>query len=199
MASYTMYVLTSEPPFYQNSGVARITNSAGTQFTLGANEFPTKITIKGYIERVMSTNTNLTLYVSNTSRGNSYAIGTNWVQCDADGGTTLQHSSSWNTFAGTALKGASLALHIGGQPMCRRSNYTAWEVKITTVVHPTVSAGTVITRAQMESLRTYKNALGVSPTAVTQGGIVYASHGNTYKSGLTAGTTIIDDAWYNGA
>lgn len=200
MASYTMYVLASQPPFYQDSGVAKITNSSGTQFTLGANEFPTKITIRGYIERVASVNANLTLYVSNTSRGNSYAIGTNWVQSESNGGTMLQHSSSWSTFAGSALKGASLALHIGGQAMCRRDSAAAWEVKITTVVHPTVSAGTVITKAQMDSLRSYRIAVGGStPTAVSQGGVAYASHGNTYRSGLTAGSTVIDDAWYNGA
>lgn len=37
----------------------------------------------------------------------------------------------------------------------------------------------------MDALRTWKNGGG---TVVTQGAIAYASHGNTYKSGLTAGT-----------
>lgn len=59
--------------------------------------------------------------------------------------------------------------------------------------HPTVSAGSVITKAQMDSLRTYKAA----GTAVTQGGSITASVGSTYKS-VSAGT-IVYASWYNGA
>ena len=68
-------------------------------------------------------------------------------------------------------------------------------VEITYEDHPTVSAGTAITKTQMDALKSY---LGKG-TAVTQGGTATATVGNTYKSGLTAGTSAIDDAWYNGA
>ena len=44
----------------------------------------------------------------------------------------------------------------------------------------------------MDSLRSFKNS---SPTAVTQGGIIYASTGSTYAS-ATAGNSITA-SWYN--
>ena len=61
---------------------------------------------------------------------------------------------------------------------------------------PTVSVGTVITKTQMDNLRAF---LGNSPTAVTQNTVATAAVGNTYKSGLTAGTTPMTAAWYNSA
>lgn len=68
------------------------------------------------------------------------------------------------------------------------------KITMTYEVHPTVSAGDPITKTQMDALRTYLGA----GTAVTQNATITAAVGNTYKSGLTAGTTVIDDAWYNG-
>jgi len=72
---------------------------------------------------------------------------------------------------------------------------SGYQGTITYEYHPTVSAGSVITKAQMDTLRSY---LGKG-TAVTQNGTITATVGNTYKSGLTAGSTAIDDNWYNTA
>lgn len=73
-------------------------------------------------------------------------------------------------------------------------NWYQVRVGFNTLTRPTVSAGTTIQKTQMDALRTWKNGGG---TAVTQGAVATAAHGNTYKSGLTAGTTTFDDAWYN--
>ena len=61
----------------------------------------------------------------------------------------------------------------------------------------TVSAGTAITKAQMDALKSWINSSSI--TTVTQGGTATAAQGNTYRSGLTAGSTQFDDAWYNAA
>lgn len=71
-----------------------------------------------------------------------------------------------------------------------------WSSAITVPSKPSVSAGTVITKAQMDTLKTWING---SQTTVTQYAVATAAHGNTYRSGLTAGTTAFDDAWYNAA
>ena len=71
-------------------------------------------------------------------------------------------------------------------------NAYAVRINIETLTRPTVSAGSTITKAQMDSLRTWK---GGSGTAVTQYDTIKASIGTTYKS-VSAGTAI-DDAWYN--
>lgn len=68
-------------------------------------------------------------------------------------------------------------------------------VTYTETNHPVVATGDIITKAQMDTLRSH---LGQG-TAVTQYNIATAAHGNTYKSGLTAGTTVMNSSWYNGA
>lgn len=72
-----------------------------------------------------------------------------------------------------------------------------WSGAITVPAKPSVTAGTTITDTQMDDLRSWINASGI--TDISDGGIVYASHGNTYKSGLTAGTSKIEASWYNNA
>lgn len=62
-----------------------------------------------------------------------------------------------------------------------------------TGTHPTVSVGSIITKAQMDTLRSYKG----SGTAATQGAAITASLGSTYSS-VSAGTTI-NASWYNNA
>ena len=72
-----------------------------------------------------------------------------------------------------------------------------WSGAITVPAKPSVTAGTKITDTDMDNLRSWINASGI--TDISDGGIVYASHGNTYKSGLTAGTSKIEASWYNNA
>lgn len=71
----------------------------------------------------------------------------------------------------------------------------AYKITVTynQLTRPTVGAGAVITKAQMDALRTWHG----SGTVVTQYGTVYASHGNTYKGGLTAGSSQVAASWYN--
>ena len=47
----------------------------------------------------------------------------------------------------------------------------------------------------MDNLKSY---LGQG-TTVTQGALATAAHGNTYASGLTAGTTAMNASWFNNA
>lgn len=80
-----------------------------------------------------------------------------------------------------------------GSPTGYNSGYTN-SGACTLMAHPTVTAGTVITKAQMDSLRTYK---GNTPTAVTQYATIAASVGTTYSS-ASAGNSITA-SWYNNA
>lgn len=66
------------------------------------------------------------------------------------------------------------------------------KVTLTYEVKPTVSAGTQITKTQMDSLRSFYNN---TPTAVTQYDTAKASVATTYKS-ATAGNSI-SASWYN--
>ena len=72
-----------------------------------------------------------------------------------------------------------------------------WSGAITVPAKPSVSAGDPITDTQMDNLRTWINTSGI--TDIGDSGIVYASHGNTYRSGLTAGTSKVEASWYNAA
>ena len=72
-----------------------------------------------------------------------------------------------------------------------------WSGAITVPAKPSVTAGTKITDTDMDNLRSWINASGI--TDIGDQGIVYASHGNTYKSGLTAGTSKVEATWYNNA
>lgn len=74
------------------------------------------------------------------------------------------------------------------------SDYS-WSNQVSASGHPTVSAGDLIRKVQMDALKTYLN----KGNTVTLGGLATASDGNTYKSGLTAGSTVFDDSWYNNA
>lgn len=49
----------------------------------------------------------------------------------------------------------------------------------------------------MDTLRTYINVSGI--TDITDGSTVSATAGNTYRGGLTAGTSKIEASWYNAA
>ena len=72
-----------------------------------------------------------------------------------------------------------------------------WSGAITVPAKPSVTAGNVITDTDMDNLRAWINASGI--TDVSDGEVVYASHGNTYRSGLTAGTSKVEASWYNAA
>lgn len=49
----------------------------------------------------------------------------------------------------------------------------------------------------MDTLRTWIGTSGI--TDIADGADVTAAAGNTYKSGLTAGTSSIEATWYNSA
>ncbi len=104
-------------------------------------------------------------------------------------GTSVTFS---NVTPGTYYAGVYCRSDVNG-----KNSSTTWSgaVSLTWTGHPIVSVGSVITKAQMDTLRSYKIENGVTPTAVTQGGIIYASTGNTYKSA----SGIIYASWYNGA
>jgi hypothetical protein len=57
----------------------------------------------------------------------------------------------------------------------------------------TVSPGDPVTKTQMDNLRIWKN----KGTEVTKHEVITATIGNTYKNNVTAGSSKLDDAWYN--
>lgn len=124
----------------------------------------------------------------NAHKGQGYpnALGNNGVLStpSANVNTVLTGNIQLCVFISAAV-GASTGF-VGG----------ASKVTLNYETRPTVSAGTVITKTQMDNLRAF---LGNSPTAVTQNTVATAAVGNTYKSGLTAGTTPMTAAWYNSA
>ena len=191
MATYTVY-----PNFVNERGDT--TSVPGHVLSLGislpSNEYPVSISFQNL--RVQNRNEydrSGTLYLCNTSGGNYYALQS--YNIGASNGSVYPvvtfgaKSGNW-----TKLIGQSLAIghyaYFGVWMECR----SEW-VTVTTATKPSVSQGSIITKAQMDALRNFKG----SGNVVAQGGVIYASDGNTYRSGLTAGTTVIDDAWYNGA
>ena len=72
-----------------------------------------------------------------------------------------------------------------------------WSGSIAVPSKPSVSAGTVITDTQMDTLRTWINTSGI--TDIADGSSVKASEGNTYRNTLTAGASKIEASWYNTA
>lgn len=85
--------------------------------------------------------------------------------------------------------------------VCSKSTYNTsgykWSSAITVPSKPSVAAGDTITKSKMDTLKTWINSSSI--TSVTQYDTATATQGNTYRSGLTAGTTAFDDAWYNAA
>lgn len=106
----TRYLLSSQPNL-TNDNALPITDTSGTVVTMGSNEFPIKLTIKGYVERTnVNANANATLYVSKSDRTSTYKLSTFWLKSRWDDGTNLKHSGAqtWETFTGSGLKGQSL-------------------------------------------------------------------------------------------
>lgn len=85
---------------------------------------------------------------------------------------------------------------VRAQSSYNNSDYK-WSSAITVPAKPTVTAGTAITDTQMDNLRTWINTSGI--TDIADGAKVVATAGNTYRSGLTAGTSKIEASWYNAA
>ena len=125
----TRYLLTSQPNL-NNENTVKITDTSGNVLTLGANEFPIKLTIAGSIERIASINANASLSVCKSDRTATHNIGTFWLRCASDGGTSLKHTDTfWNTFTASNLRGQSLYL-ASGNVNGRHTN--RWEIKIYT-------------------------------------------------------------------
>lgn len=99
------------------------------------------------------------------------------------------------------FKNSSLWLYLdlqsnGGEWNRALRVYGQLTITVYTTARPTVSAGSIITKTQMDSLRSWKSTLGINATAVTQHSSITASVGNTYRATGGAGTQI-DDSWYN--
>lgn len=120
-----------------------LSSNTSTAATMNSNEFPIKATAAGTMERVASINANSGIRLCSASNRNTYkTMGTIWLKCGADGGTTLTHSmSEWNTFTGSNLKG--LALGIATTNNADQSRHSAWTVKIYT--HYTIDPPTNVT------------------------------------------------------
>lgn len=70
-----------------------------------------------------------------------------------------------------------------------------WSSNVTIPTRPTVTAGTQITKTQMDNLKSWINT--TTPTSVTIGGSITATIGNTYRaSSATAGGSVTA-TWYN--
>jgi len=89
-----------------------LSSNTSTAATMNSNEFPIKATAAGTIERVASINANSEIILCSATNRNIYQImGTIWLVCGAEGGTTLTHNmSEWSTFTGSNLKGLALGI-----------------------------------------------------------------------------------------
>lgn len=133
------------------------------------------------------TNNAITGYdiIRNTSQSTSGAITTHTAvttggQTNAPGAGTFYY--------GVRTRGAAGASYYSGYK---------WSGAITVPSKPSVSAGTVITDTQMDTLRTWINTSGI--TDIADGAQVKASEGNTYRNTLTAGSSKVEASWYNTA
>lgn len=137
----------------------------------------------------------VTVYLCDSAGNNTYKLFDISLRARNDGWGYLSHEPNTATVSAKNLMGKALYIKMTGNTggIC---SYNQSPVTIVTSYKPTVSAGSVITKAQMDSLRSF---LSNTPTAVTQGAVATATVGNTYKSGLTAGTTKMTADWYNSA
>ena len=68
-------------------------------------------------------------------------------------------------------------------------------VTYNTITKPSVNVGDTITDTQMDNLRAWMN----QGNDIADQAQVKATDGNTYRSGLTAGSTTVAASWYNAA
>ena len=118
------------------------------------------------------------------------------TSASTSGATTVNAGATGTSL--TSSPGTNKTVYFG---VCSISAHNTtgykWSGAVSIPAKPSVSAGTVITDTQMDNLRTWINTSGI--TDIGDGGIVYASHGNTYRSGLTAGSSKVEASWYNTA
>ena len=111
-------------------------------------------------------------------------------------GASPATSSPVTTQPGTDGQAHTYYFGVRSQATYNNSAYK-WSGACSLPAKPSVTAGNVITDTDMDNLRTWIGTSGI--TDIGDGGIVYASHGNTYRSGLTAGTSKVEASWYNAA
>lgn len=138
------------------------------------------VTIGGYYCILVNSTSSTTVLGGKSASTNSSTLTATFTNCTP---ATMGNNSTIYAAVSTT----------SGTPTGYNSGYK-YSGACTLMAHPTVTAGSLITKAQMDSLRTYK---GNTPTAVTQYAAITATVGSTYKS-VTAGTSITA-AWYNGA
>lgn len=179
---------------YAGSQLAMDGTARSINCTMSTTEYPTSVTFSTigngayWYNNNQSSAKTLTLYLSNSSKSIVYTLGS--VSLAAGGSNTT--TKTFNVSCPN-LNGYALYIY-GSDGSCQLRNYCA--ISITTTYKagkPSVSAGIEIRKTQMDALKAY---LGRG-TTVSQGGVIYASHGNTYKSGLTAGSTPINASWFN--
>lgn len=126
--------------------------------------------------------------IRNTTKSTSGATTVNpGLSSTSTSGSTTDSPGSNTYYYGVRTQGSAGSRYY--------SEYT-WSDAITIPAHPTVSIGSTVTKTQMDNLYSYINS---SSNVVTKNTQINASDGNTYKSGLTAGTTQITANWYNNA
>lgn len=186
-----------------SSDVATKPKTSSEVLKLAAGEFPISISFSGKWRTQQNAAVRLWFADANDYSNNRYDLGT--LREDT---ATSGNMSRFNlTKDMTKLNGKTLALYKdtsitsgeGWGFILGTTSTPMVTVTIKTVTKPTVSAGSIITKTQMDTLKDYQTHRGKSPTAVTQYDTAKASVANTYgKSTVTAGSTIIDDSWYNG-
>lgn len=96
--------------------------------------------------------------------------------------TTLTYGHNYLVYVGIKITGDN--------------SQAATAIRFSLMQHPTVTAGTFITKAQMDLLRKYKN---YTPDEVSQYSKILAVDGRTYSSATINNTTKINASWYNNA
>lgn len=132
---------------------------------------------------------------ANTINGYNVLINTS----ASTSGATSIYTGTATSKSGSVTAGGTYYFGVRSQGTAGSSYYSGykWSSGLVIPSKPSVSAGTVITDTQMDNLRTFINTSGI--TDIADGAQVKASEGNTYRSGLTAGTSTIDASWYNAA
>lgn len=133
------------------------------------------------------------VYLSETSGGGVAQVGTTNLHTYVTS-TAASGSYTFTVSASKTYYGAVCTMGSAGNGYY--SDYK-WSGGLAVPAKPSVSAGTVITDTQMDNLRNWINTSGI--TNIGDGDSVTASAGNTYRSGLTAGSTAISASWYNAA
>lgn len=194
--------------FIENDIAVPFLNLSNTQFTIPLNEIPIQVCLSGNIARFASIHGPADIFVVN---GSKPSISSSTIILNVSGSNLLAHSAggtnftytgtqpgndTWRTFFNANLQGKSLYLYVTNGPPFWVTNLMA---QVTTITMPSLRAGLIITKEQMDTLKEYQlysSGGTIVPTSAIQGECATAELANSYQKGTVNVNDSIQASWY---